>query len=156
MPKHILLGMALKHLFRNAEVITILNRLGHVTDYCFILELESALAKALDETSYILGHNIVRNPDCKSLFHSDFDNFDQYTNQLTGAGSVHRAHGIMLQELQPELDESVGGNVPVIQDQKKTGKISYKFQSQAPLSENFYMSVRKNPQLTIENKYCRR
>ena len=150
MPKHILLGMALKHLFRNAEVITILNRLGHVTDYCFILELESALAKALDETSHILGHNIVRNPDCKSLFHSDFDNFDQYTNQLTGAGSVHRAHGIMLQELQPELDESVGGNVPVIQDQKKTGKRSYKFQPQAPLSENFYMSVRKNPQLTIE------
>ena len=149
LPKHILLGMALRHLFRSAEVTVILNRFGHIPDYCFMLELETALAKALDESSHLLTNNIVRNPSCMSVFHSDFDNFDQYTNELTGAGSVHRAYGIMLQEFLPEVDGSIGGTTPHIQPQTKTKERSYKFkQSKAP-EENLYMGIRKNPPMKI-------
>ena len=149
LPKHILLGMALRHLFRSAEVTVLLNRFGHIPDYCFLLELESALAKALDETSHLLTNNIIRNPSCKAVFHSDFDNFDQYTNELTGAGSVHRAHGIMLQEVIPEDNESIGGNIPLTQPHKKTGERSYKFQQTKPPENNLYMGVRKNPSMHI-------
>ena len=47
----------------------------------------------------LLSTQIVKNPSVKFLFHSDFDNFDAYVNRLHGAGSIHTAHGIMLQEL---------------------------------------------------------
>ena len=128
LPKHILLGMTMRHLFRSAEMTVILNRFGHIPDYCFLLELESALAKSLDESSHLLTDKIVRNPSCRSVFHSDFDNFDQYTNELTGAGSVHRAHGIMMQELLVEDGESHGDETVTIKQQEKTGERSYKFQ----------------------------
>ena len=150
LPKHILLGMTMRHLFRSAELTVILNRFGHVPDYCFLLELESALAKSLDESSHLLTTNIIRNPSCVSVFHSDFDNFDQYTNELTGAGSVHRAHGIMMQELLPADGESYGGNVPELQPQEKTGERSYKFKYTRPPEDNLYMGIRKNPPMHVE------
>ena len=100
-PKHILLGMTLRHLFRNAEIITLMNKLGHSTNYSFVLELETAIAKRIHQSSTLLSPLIIRNPSCQFFFHSDFDNFDNFVNELTGSGSVHTAHGIMLQELLP-------------------------------------------------------
>ena len=41
----------------------------------------------------------MRNPLGRSVFHSEFDNFDKIVNELYGAGSVHTAHGIMLQDI---------------------------------------------------------
>ena len=35
-----------------------------------------------------------------SFVHSDFDNFDQYINNVKGVGSIHTVHGIMLQEVE--------------------------------------------------------
>ena len=98
-PKHILLGMTLRHLFWSAEMITLMNKLGHSTDHSFVLELETAIAKKIHQSSTLLSPLIIRNPSCQSLFHSDFYNFDKFVNKLTGSGSVHTAHGIMLQEL---------------------------------------------------------
>ena len=149
LPKHILLGMTLRHLFRSAELTTILNRLGHVSNYHFLLELETALANQADQSSHLLTNNVVRKPTCQSVFHSDFDNFDQYTNEVTGAGSVHRAHGIMLQELLAEDEKCIGGSKPEVMYQEKSNKRSYKFQSQNSLGDNFYMGIRNNPTLKI-------
>ena len=95
-PKHILLGMTLRHLFWSAEIVTLMNKLGHSTNYSFVLELETATAKRIHQSSTLLSPLIIRNPSCQSLFHSDFDNFDKFVNELTGSGSVHTAHGIML------------------------------------------------------------
>lgn len=149
LPKHILLGMTLRHLFRSAEVSVILNRFGHIPDYSFLLELESALAKAMDQSSHLLTNSIVRNPSCKSVFHSDFDNFDEYVSSLTGAGSIHRAHGIMLQELLPEVDQLIGGSIPEAVSVDKTHERSYKFTPIELSEDNLYMGIRKNPCITI-------
>ena len=46
----------------------------------------------------------------ESLFHSDIDNFDEYVSELKGAGSIHTAHGIMMQELKCDAGEH-GGSV---------------------------------------------
>ena len=46
-------------------------------------------------SSSVLPPVIVRNPAKPSLFHSDWDNFDQNT----AGGSIHTCHGIMLQEV---------------------------------------------------------
>ena len=39
MPKHVLLVVAVYHLTGRAEMITILNRFGHYTNYSAVLEL---------------------------------------------------------------------------------------------------------------------
>ena len=74
-----------------------MNRFGHCESYSFSLEVETVIAKALKETSSLLSSQIVRNPSIPYVFHPDFDNFDQFVNDLSGAGSVHTANGIMLQ-----------------------------------------------------------
>ena len=58
----------------------------------YSLELETALAIMVQQSSNMLTSQIIRNPIGSSLFHSDFDNFDKFT----ATGSVHTAHGIML------------------------------------------------------------
>ncbi len=92
--------MTLHHLFRSSQLSTLINWLGHVESYTFTLELETAFAAALDKVSDVLSTQIVRNPTVPSFFHSDFDNFDQFINTQSGNGSIHTAHGIMLQEIE--------------------------------------------------------
>ena len=46
-PEHILLGMTLRHLFRSAEIITLMNKLGHSVNYSFVLELETSIMKRI-------------------------------------------------------------------------------------------------------------
>ena len=89
-----------------------MNKLGHSTNYSFVLEFENATAKRIHQSSTLLSPLIIRNPSCQSLFHSDFYNFDKFVNELTGSGSVHTAHGIMLQELLPLPGENTGGYQP--------------------------------------------
>ena len=52
----------------------------------------------------------MKNPTNPALFHSDFDDFDQYINDVKGAGSIHTAHGIMLQEVEST------NNPPILED----------------------------------------
>ena len=47
MPKHILLAMTVHHLTGSAQVITLLNRLGHCQSYTRTLELETALCNSV-------------------------------------------------------------------------------------------------------------
>ena len=96
LPKHIFLCMILRHLLRSKELTTPINRFGHCESYSFSLEVETAIAKALQETSSPLSNQIVRNPAVPSVFHSDFENFDQFVNDLSGARSVYTANGMML------------------------------------------------------------
>ena len=96
--KHILLTSTIRHLFRSKQLTTILNRLGHCESYHFGEELETAIAKAIDEnqeyiTPEILGaeHNLV--------FHSEWDNLNKVLTNVTGSNIVNSAGGIMLQEV---------------------------------------------------------
>ena len=74
-PKHVLQCMTLQHLFRSAELTNLINKFGHLENYSFSLELESALAMVLQESSKILSLHIIKNPSVASVFHSDLDNF---------------------------------------------------------------------------------
>ena len=86
-----------------------MNKLGHSESYPFSLELETALAEALEKAHTILTLQIIRSPHCPSFFHSDFDNFDLFVNDLSGAGLIHTSHGIMLQNIPCEstVDENM-------------------------------------------------
>ena len=92
----------------------------------YSLELETALATALDDASSLLIPQLVRNPSAPSLFHSDFDNFDQFVRDLSGSGSVHTAHGIMLQNVTRSAQAESVPNQPAVHSGERTGVRSLK------------------------------
>jgi len=97
LPKHILLCMTIRHLYRSKQLVTILNRLGHCESYDYGLELQSAMAKALDETSTLLTPQIVIG-DGNVVFHSEWDNLNKILTNVHGSNVVNSAGGIMVQE----------------------------------------------------------
>lgn len=110
----------------------------------FTLELETAIANALDESSSLLSRQIVKTPSVPSLFHSEFDNCDQFISTLSSTTSVHTAHGILLQEIiSNEPTDQVG--VPVeVPSFKKSKNISLNM----PVSEELppiYIGERRSP-----------
>ncbi len=151
LPKHIFMCMTLRHLFRSAQFTTLMNRLGHSESYSFSLELETAIATALQQSSSLLSTQIVQNPNANSVFHSEFDNFDQLVNSLTGSGSIHTAHGIMLQDF-GECQET-GGTQPEIQTTVKSRKRSLTLPHSETLPDCFVTS-RKSPSFDTTRLSC--
>ena len=77
--------------------MTLFNRLGHCENYTFALELEAALADAVEASSSVLSPQIVGGI-FNLVFHSAWDNFDQLIRAIRGILSIHTAHGVMYQE----------------------------------------------------------
>ena len=144
LPKHIFICMTIRHLFRSKELCSLLHRMGHSESYNFSLDLEVALAAALRESSELLSNQIIRNPVEPSLFHSDFDNFDQLVNNLTGSGSIHTAHGIMLQEVSP--DENIERNIPIPEVPRDNQPLHVQQSESLP---DCYVSKRDDPKYDI-------
>ena len=48
-PKHLLLGMSLRHITGSSKVVTFLNRLGHSVSDSTLLELETAMCDSVKE-----------------------------------------------------------------------------------------------------------
>jgi len=141
MPKHILVCLTLRHMFRSKELLTLMNKLGHSESYSFSLELETAIAKAVQESASLLPSSFIHRPDGPAVLHSEFDNFDKLVNELYGAGSVHTAHGIMLQEVTCDVHDEV--QEPHVQ---KTKERSLQTLADDTLSE-CYMTQRKSPKM---------
>ena len=148
LPKHMLLCMILRHLFRSKKLITLLNRLGHCESYSFSLELDTALAEAVAEISSMLSNKIIRSPTAPAVFHSEFDNFDQLLNDMTGKSSVHTAHGIMLQDME---GTETGGMKPEVPTLPRRKQRSLRVKSQPPL-DDCYVTRRNSPVLVINQR----
>ena len=97
LPKHLLLGMTLQHFTRSAEVITLVNRFGHCASYSRVIELETAMCKAIDERQGVIPSTI--SPNRNLVTHLCWDNFDLTEETPSGAGTTHTAHGIIVQEV---------------------------------------------------------
>ena len=70
LPKHVLICLPIRHLYRSKELTQSLNRMGHCESYQYSLEVETALAEALDNTSTHLTLHIVID-DSNLVFHSE-------------------------------------------------------------------------------------
>ena len=112
LPKHILLCMTLGYLSRNVKLCVLMNKLSHSESYSFSLKLETALAEALEEAHTILTPKVIQNLHHLSQFCSDFDNFDQLVNDISGTDPHHTYHGIMSQNIpsEPAADENMTHN----------------------------------------------
>lgn len=96
--KHMFLCTTVRHLYRSKQLTMILNRLGHCESYDFGLELETAMAKALDEGSTYLTPNIICGKG-NAVFHNEWDNLNNITTNIHGSNVVNSAGGIMIQEI---------------------------------------------------------
>ena len=45
--------------------------------------------------------------------HSDFNNFDQFVSQITGAGTINTSHGIILQEYISNLEDQSNSSTEI-------------------------------------------
>ena len=113
-----LLCVTVRHLFRSKQLTTILNRLGHSETYDFGLEMETALAKAVDEVSTHLTPQIVTG-DGNVLFHCEWDNLNKTTTNVHGSNIVNSAGGIMVQEVKPDFENPHVRRLPLIDKSKQ-------------------------------------
>ena len=113
LPKHVLLCVTVRHLFRSKQLNMILHRLGHSESYDFSLEMETALAKALDEVSTYLTPQIVTG-EGNVVFHSEWDNLNKTTTNVHGSNIVNSAGGIMVQEVKPAIKNLKVRKLPLI------------------------------------------
>lgn len=140
--------MTIRHLYRSKQLTTLLNRLGHCESHSFSVELGTSIAKSLEETSSLLTTQIVRQPSVPSLFHSEFYNFDQLVNTLTGSGSIHTAHGIMMQEIVSRESVAHGGTVESLPEMPRTKDRSLNLRIQEELPDCF-IGTRKSPVIPV-------
>lgn len=80
------------------------------------------------------------------MFHSEFDNFDQLLNTVTGKDSVHTAHGIILQNIAGPSESHIGQciEMPSIEKRKQRS-----LSMETPKLTDYYMTIRRRPKLTI-------
>ncbi|KAG1666825.1 PIN2/TERF1-interacting telomerase inhibitor 1 [Nymphon striatum] len=103
LPKHILLCSTIRHLYRSNQLTNILHRLGHWESYYFGLEVETALAEAIDDVSSSLIPQITTGED-NEVFHVEWDNLNKITTNVHGSNMVNSTGGIMIQEVKPNTD----------------------------------------------------
>lgn len=77
MSKHILLCTTVRHLYRSKQLTAILS-------YDFGLELETAIAKAIDEVSTSLTPQIITG-EGNQVFHLEWDNLNKTTTNIHGS-----------------------------------------------------------------------
>jgi hypothetical protein len=144
LPKHILLCMTLRHLYRSRQLVTLLNRLGHCENYLFSVELETAVAVALEQTSSLLTPRIVKTP-ANVVFHSEWDNFNQLLTGLHGRPAFNTAAGIMLQEAEKSEENLAHTNLPSL---PRTKERTLQLNTPPPLTP-FHVPNRKGPEMEL-------
>jgi hypothetical protein len=140
MPKHLLLGMTVRHITGSAEIVSLLNRFGHCVSYTTLLELETAMCNAIVETDKLLPVTI--DPDKNVVTHFCWDNFDLNEETPSGAGTTHSTHGIVVQETTEECTPAP--TVPVMNKTKRRS-VDYRPQELEPC----FVKQHVEPQLTI-------
>lgn len=123
MPKHLLLGMTLRHLTGSAQVVTLINRLGHCASYTCLLELETAMCKHIDERDSVIPSTV--SPQRNIVTHLCWDNFDMREETPSGAGTTHTAHGIIIQETlrdNGDVPSEIPATLPKTKDRSVTCK----------------------------------
>ena len=103
LPKHVLLCIPVRHLYRNQQLINILNRLGHCETYKFGLQYENAIAKALADASTSLTPQIVAGEE-NDVFHCEWDNLNKITTNVHAFNMINHPGGITIQEVKIGCD----------------------------------------------------
>lgn len=103
MPKHLLLGMTLRHITDSAAIVTMINLFGHCASYSRVLEWESAIYWRTDLMNLSIPPTI--DTDTNLATHLCWDNFDLLEETPSGSGTTNNTHGIIIQETSNDCTE---------------------------------------------------
>ena len=93
--KHLTLGVALNSMTGSRKIVDILSRFGQCIGYHTVEAIETDLATDPSLRDYVSPDGIQRMPGlCTALA---WDNYDEFTNSLSGSGSLHDTIGICYQ-----------------------------------------------------------
>lgn len=94
MPKHSSLAMAIRHMTGSAQLIGMLNGLGHCSSHSQVLEHDTALAELqlLRGDTYIPQNITAHVPATLVWYNNDFGE-----ETLSGKGTTHNTNGIIIQ-----------------------------------------------------------
>jgi hypothetical protein len=95
--KHLTMGLGMKSLTGSRKVINVLNRMGHSISYQIAEELETQLATEISERKISTPDGLLRQPGLMTGL--AWDNFDENTETISGAGTVHDTVGICYQNV---------------------------------------------------------
>ncbi|XP_070538664.1 uncharacterized protein [Ptychodera flava] len=104
-PKHVALGMAVRHLTGSSSILGLLNGLGHCTSHSQILQHDTALA-----IQQLQGNGIPPGFQEGVFTTLVWDNNDFGEETLTGKGTTHNTNGIILQRMQDEVSSETQGS----------------------------------------------
>ena len=104
MPKHVALGMAVRHLSGSAQLVGLLNGFGHSVSHSFVLEHDTALAQQEVERGSIALPSCIQTGIHTTLV---WDNNDFGQETLSGKGTMHNTNGIAVQHSQCQLPVTV-------------------------------------------------
>ena len=93
--KHLQIGMAIKSLTGRKKVVTMLNRLDHCINYNGTEELETELTYNCSNANQITPAGMSNEKSCSTGL--AFDNYDRFTETLSGKDTLHDTVGIAYQ-----------------------------------------------------------
>ena len=91
-PKHLILGMTIRHITGSSKLIDIVSGLGHCMSSQAIVDYDSDLAKYRAQQELIIPRGFT-----KSFATCVYDNNDIKKETLTGKGTTHCTTGILIQ-----------------------------------------------------------
>lgn len=102
--KHLFMGLAMKSLTGSRKIIEILNRFGHSISYHVVEELETDLASTISERHLVTPDGILTSPGLSTA--TAWDNYDENSETLSGANTLHDTVGICYQNVCDTFDAS--------------------------------------------------
>ena len=117
MPKHVALGMAVRHLSGSAQLVGLLNGFSYSVSHSFVLEHDTALAQQENERGSIALPSCMKSGVYTTLV---WDNNDFGEETLSGKGTTHNTNGIAVQHEQCQLSVTVAIEPFTIEAKKKT------------------------------------
>ena len=97
--------MILRHLTENAELISIMNHLGHCLSHVSVLKIENAIYRRVLFSSKIIHPSISRTDN--AVLHFAWDNFDLCEQTVSGSSTTHSTHGIVIQEITQAATQNI-------------------------------------------------
>ena len=119
LPKHLLLGMTVRHISGSSQLIKLLNSFGHCSSHSTLLELETAMCDSVTESASSLPAAALTNPKMTQFC---WDNFDLFEETPNGSGTTHSTHGIIIQESPDEIEGRINAE-KVIEKTKRRSAI---------------------------------
>ena len=101
--KHVTLGMAIKSITGSKKLVQVFNRFGHCLNYSSLEELETATAEATLERKQACPEDTIQGYPIGLAF----DNFDEFTQTLSGSGTLHDTMGILYQNMPSSPSERI-------------------------------------------------